>query len=104
LAHHPKDGFVDRLHSLRFLRECDPSYRVLTLALVGLPPTEYASLKLDTHRKPDFTGVTPARVNWVTKSRWFMPNRPEAVMIWHFLKRLLIFPKGLLGGLIAATL
>jgi hypothetical protein len=31
-----KDGFVDRLHSLRFLRECDPSYRVLTLALVGL--------------------------------------------------------------------
>src|SRR6202030_2592384 len=56
LAHHPKDGFVDRLHSLRFLRECDPSYRVLTLALVGLPPTEYASLKLDTHRKPDFTG------------------------------------------------
>ena len=50
LAHHPKDGFVDRLHSLRFLRKCDPSYRVLTLALVGLPPTEYASLKLDTHR------------------------------------------------------
>jgi hypothetical protein len=25
-------------------------------------------------------------------------------MIWHLLKRLLIFPKGLLGGLIAATL
>lgn len=33
-----------------------------------------------------------------------MPNRPEAVMIWHLLRRLLIFPKGLLGGLIAATL
>ena len=33
-----------------------------------------------------------------------MPNRPEAVMIWHLLKRLLIFPKGLLGGLIAAIL
>jgi hypothetical protein len=46
----PKDGFVDRLHSLRLLHECNPSYRVLTLALVGLPPTEYASLKLDTHR------------------------------------------------------
>jgi len=45
-----QDGFVDRLHSLRLLHECDPSYRVLTLALVGLPPTEYASLKLDTHR------------------------------------------------------
>ncbi len=26
------------------------------------------------------------------------------VMIWHILKPLLIFPKGLLGGLIAATL
>jgi hypothetical protein len=55
----PKDGFVDRLHSFRLLRECDPSYRVLTLALVGLPPTEYASLKLDTHRKPDFAGTCP---------------------------------------------
>jgi hypothetical protein len=33
-----------------------------------------------------------------------MPNRPEAVMIWDLLKRLLIFPKGPLGGLIAATL
>ena len=32
-----------------------------------------------------------------------MPNGPEAIMIWHLLKRLLIFPKGLLGGLIAAT-
>lgn len=29
---------------------------------------------------------------------------PEAVMIWHILKPLLIFPKGLLGGLMAATL
>jgi hypothetical protein len=33
-----------------------------------------------------------------------MPNSPEAVMTWRFLKPLLIFPKGLLGGLIAATL
>jgi hypothetical protein len=33
-------GFI----RLRFLHECDPSYRVLTLALVGLPPTEFASL------------------------------------------------------------
>ena len=32
-----------------------------------------------------------------------MPNRPEVVMLWHLLERLLIFPKGLLGGLIAAT-
>ena len=33
-----------------------------------------------------------------------MPNSPEAVMIWRLIKRLLIFPKGLLGGLIAAIL
>jgi hypothetical protein len=33
-----------------------------------------------------------------------MPNSPEAVMIWRLVKSLLIFPKGLLGGLIAAIL
>jgi hypothetical protein len=32
-----------------------------------------------------------------------MPKRPETVIIWHLFKGLLIFPKGLLGGLIAAT-
>ena len=41
------DGFVDRLHVLRFLRTCDPSYRSLTLILVGLTPTEHLSLLLD---------------------------------------------------------
>jgi|ERR1035441_3090405 hypothetical protein len=41
------DGFVDRLHALRFLRACDPSYRALTFPLVGLPPTEHISLLLD---------------------------------------------------------
>jgi hypothetical protein len=32
-----------------------------------------------------------------------MPKSPETAMIWHLFKGLLIFPKGLLGGLIAAT-
>ena len=32
-----------------------------------------------------------------------MPNRPEAIVIWQILKPLLIFPKGLLGGLVAAS-
>ena len=41
------DGFVDRLHALRFLRACDPGYRALTFTLVGLPPTEHISLPLD---------------------------------------------------------
>lgn len=53
----PKDGFADRLHSLRFLRECDPSYRVLTLALVGLPPTEYASLSWTHTDNPVFQAL-----------------------------------------------
>jgi hypothetical protein len=41
------DGFVDRLHALRFLRACDPSYRALTFTLVGLSPTGCISLLLD---------------------------------------------------------
>jgi hypothetical protein len=41
------DGFVGRLHVLRFLHTCDPSYRSLTLILVGLPPTEHLSFLLD---------------------------------------------------------
>jgi hypothetical protein len=32
-----------------------------------------------------------------------MPNSPEAVALWQLFKQLLIFPKGLLGGLIFAT-
>src|ERR1017187_6415881 len=39
------DGFVSWLHSLRLLRECNPSYGVLTLSPVGLSPTEHASLR-----------------------------------------------------------
>ena len=42
---HPNDGFVSWLHSHRFLRECNPSYGVLTLSPVGLSPTEHASLR-----------------------------------------------------------
>ena len=33
-----------------------------------------------------------------------MPIRPETATVWHLLKQLLIFPRGLLGGLVAATL
>jgi hypothetical protein len=47
LAHHPMDGFVDRLHALRFLRACDPSYKALTFTLVGLSPTGCIGLLLD---------------------------------------------------------
>src|ERR1035437_3261213 len=50
------DGFVDRLHALRFLRACDPSYRALTFPLVGLPPTEHLSLSWTYHA----VAITPA--------------------------------------------
>jgi hypothetical protein len=50
------DGFVDRLHALRFLRACDPSYRALTFPLVGLPPTEHLSLSWTYHA----IAITPA--------------------------------------------
>ena len=39
------DGFVDRLSGFGFLPPDYPSYRVLTFTLVGLLPTEYASLR-----------------------------------------------------------
>src|SRR6516164_6000038 len=39
------DGFVDRLSGFSFRPPDYPSYRVLTFALVGLSPTEYASLR-----------------------------------------------------------
>ena len=32
-----------------------------------------------------------------------MPNRPEAIVVWQILKPLLIFPKGLPGGLVTAS-
>src|SRR5712671_2798299 len=55
------DGFVDRLHALRFLRACDPSYRALTFTLMGLLPTEHISLSLDI---PSMLSPLPRQVRW----------------------------------------
>ena len=52
------DGFVDRLSGFSFLPPNYPSYRVLTFALVGLPPTEYASLRW-THQHAGLSRRTP---------------------------------------------
>ena len=41
LAHHPFDGFVDRLQQFSFLPHCYPSYRALVFTLVGYSPTEH---------------------------------------------------------------
>jgi hypothetical protein len=38
------NGVIRQLHPLRFLRECDLSYRALTITPVGLTPTEQTSL------------------------------------------------------------
>src|ERR1700743_502854 len=55
LAHHPRDGFVDRLQKLSFLPSCYPSYGLLTFAPMGLHPTEYASLRWTHISLPSFT-------------------------------------------------
>ena len=44
LAHHPEDGFVDRLKRFGFPPPLYPSYEVLTFSSVGLTPTEHISL------------------------------------------------------------
>jgi hypothetical protein len=62
------DGFVDRLHALRFLRACDPSYRALTFPLVGLPPTEHLSLSWTYHA----VATTPAG-----------PIEPDSLVRFH---------------------
>ncbi len=38
LTPHPKDGFADRLQRFSSLPPCYPSYKALTLALMGLIP------------------------------------------------------------------
>ena len=42
--HHPTDGVVERLQEVGFPSPCSPSYRALAFPLVGLSPTEHASL------------------------------------------------------------
>lgn len=45
LARHPEGGFVSRLQVIGFPPTCCSSYRALAFALVGLTPTERASLR-----------------------------------------------------------
>jgi hypothetical protein len=65
--------------------------------------------RLNFVNKPEVTGnqtlqgMAPAQVKWITVSRWFVPDNAATVMLWRLLKQLLIFPKGLLGGIVFAT-
>ena len=52
--HHPADGAVERLQRVGFPSPCAPSYRALAFPLVGLPPTEHASLRWTHHRAEPF--------------------------------------------------
>jgi hypothetical protein len=71
------DGFVDRLHALRFLRACDSSYRALTFFLVGLPPTEHISL-LDIPCRRHYPGRTDGTDSLVP----FRRRRPSPHYSW----------------------
>ena len=52
--HHPADGVVERLQEVGFPSPCSPSYRALAFPLVGLPPTEHASLSWTHNRACNF--------------------------------------------------
>jgi len=52
--HHPADGAVERLQRVGFPSPCAPSYRALAFPLVGLPPTEHASLRWTHNRTEPF--------------------------------------------------
>jgi hypothetical protein len=51
---HPTDRVVERLQRVGFPSPCAPSYRALAFPLVGLPPTEHASLRWTHNRACDF--------------------------------------------------
>jgi hypothetical protein len=51
---HPADEAVERLQKVGFPSPCSPSYRALALPLVGLPPTEHASLRWTHNRACHF--------------------------------------------------
>ena len=54
---HPEDEAVERLQRVGFPSPCAPSYRALTFPLVGLPPTEHASLRWTHNRTCHFHGI-----------------------------------------------
>jgi hypothetical protein len=54
---HPTDEAVERLQRVGFPSPCAPSYRALAFPLVGLPPTEHASLCWTHNRACHFRGT-----------------------------------------------
>ena len=56
---HPADEVVERLQKVGFPSPCSPSYRALAFSLVGLSPTEHASLSW-THIRTGYLSHHPA--------------------------------------------
>src|SRR5262245_12163587 len=54
---HPTDEAVERLQKVGFPSPCSPSYRALAFPLVGLPPTEHASLSWTHNRTYHLHGI-----------------------------------------------
>ena len=71
---HPTDEAVERLQKVGFPSPCAPSYRALAFPLVGLPPTEHASLRWTHHRACHFHRTrrsTFGRSPWISMKRLF---------------------------------
>ena len=79
LAHHPEGGFVDELQSIGLPPLCHPSYRALALALVGLTPTERASLRW-AHK---YVFSIPARKTRVSRTGGVVGSRVPMVGRWN---------------------
>ena len=58
---HPEDEAVERLQKVGFPSPCSPSYRALAFPLVGLSPTEHASLRWTHNRTGGFHRIRLSR-------------------------------------------
>jgi hypothetical protein len=79
--HPPADGVVERLQEVGFPSPCAPSYRALAFPLVGLPPTEHASLRWTHNRACHFYGT---RLSGLLVFRNF--GRLKWTSSWHLLQ------------------
>jgi hypothetical protein len=71
---HPTDRVVERLQRVGFPSPCAPSYRALAFPLVGLPPTEHASLRWTHNRTGGFHLIrlsTFGHSPWLSMKRLF---------------------------------
>ena len=68
--HHPADGVVEWLQKVGFPSPCTPSYRALAFPLVGLSPTEHASLRWTHNRTCGFHRIRLSRKRLSDRTDW----------------------------------